>query len=170
MSNTQTDKARQIFLQARRFTNAGGILGDKISETNDLDLYLAPFIVNTSFAIELYLKCIYVIEQDKEPKFIHHLDELYNKLSKESKGYISTVFEMINQTEHSYHALKDKVPDFDWSIEGVLRSSSKAFVNWRYSFQSEVTGFPSSRAVISALEACIFILREDLNDTPQPQM
>ncbi|KTR27887.1 hypothetical protein RSA11_04275 [Exiguobacterium indicum] len=161
------DKAKLIFEQARRFRNAGAILGNKLSETSDPGLYMAPFIVNSSFAIELYLKCIYVIETKEEPKYVHKLEQLFDNLSDFSQFITSDIFSRLNEQEGSYHALKDKVPDFDWSLRGVLESASQAFVKWRYSFDGDITSFPSAGAVINALEACIFVLREDLNDIPQ---
>lgn len=168
MNNEQNDKVKQMFLQARRFKNAGAVLADKWSETDDIDLYVAPFIVNSSFAIELYLKCIYMIENGKEPNRVHKLDLLYKKLSRESKDSIAAIFMLVNERSGSYHALKDKVPGFDWSIEGVLASASQAFVNWRYSFEGNLTSFSSPQSIFIALESCIFMLREDLNNEPQP--
>ena len=56
------DTAKQIFLQAKRFRNAGNLISNALGETNDVDLDIAPFIVNAAFSTELYLKCIYVLE------------------------------------------------------------------------------------------------------------
>ncbi|WP_214757196.1 hypothetical protein [Exiguobacterium sp. s123] len=171
MSNTQTDNARQIFLQARRFRNAGDLIGKALSETNDVNMYIGPIVVNKAFSTELYLKCLYYLENGKDSKKRdgHNLGKLFRELSKESQNTISGYFEALNSLDPLHLELKKHVPELDESLEKILDSASHAFISWRYNYQYQPTSFQSSNAVLTALEICIFQIRPEWNDTPQPQ-
>jgi hypothetical protein len=51
-------------------------------------LPILPVITNMAFSLELYVKCLLVIE-GKSPKQIHHIYKLYTKLSDKTKNELS---------------------------------------------------------------------------------
>lgn len=163
------DTAKQIFLQAKRFRNAGNLISNALGETNDVDLHIAPFIVNAAFSTELYLKCIYVLEYGKLPKEkkTHKLDDLFRSLSQESKDTISGFFEALNSMDPVHQEMKKHVPDVDESLEGVLKGASNAFRNWRYNYEMKPTSFQSSNSVMTAMEVRIFELKPEWNKAPR---
>lgn len=170
LSNTQVDTAKQIFLQARRFRNAGNLISQALSQTNDVDMHIGPIIVNKAFATELYLKCIYYIEKGRAPKKGgHDLGKLFRQLSNESRDTISGYFEALNSMDPLHLELKKHVPELDESLEKILDAASHAFVSWRYNYEYKPTSFQSSSSVLTAMEICIFQYRPEWNDTPQLQ-
>lgn len=159
------DLAKDVFIQAYRFRSTARVIGDLVryGDEKNLDLYSDPFVVNASFSIELYLKCIGIIESgDEKTPYIHELDKLYDALSVEIQNKLSDVFIKENEKLGSYHLVKKNGFDFDWSLRNVLKESSKAFVKWRYSYEGNLPDIISIKAVIFALETIIFELREDL--------
>lgn len=157
------DKAKDIFLQGYRFRNAGLELGTKAM--TEMNLYGTPFIVNMAFAMELYLKCIYQLEnKNKKIPNLHELDKLFNVLSDDTKDFASKVFTVINEDLQTYKDIKDQIPDFEWTLSNVLLEGSRAFIQWRYSYEGgRLPNFLSVKAMVIALESTIFWLREDLS-------
>lgn len=159
------DLAKDVFMQAYRFRSTARVIGDLLKNSDDrnIDLYFDPFVVNASFSIELYLKCICIIESGKKKApYMHELDKLYDSLSVEVQNKLSDVFIKENEKLGTYHLAKENKPDFEWSLKNVLKESSKAFIKWRYSYEGKLPDVVSIKAVIFALETIIFELREDL--------
>ncbi|WP_294742012.1 hypothetical protein [uncultured Exiguobacterium sp.] len=163
------DTAKQIYMQAVRFRNASNLISKAWSETNDIDLHVAPFVVNAAFSIELHLKCLYLLENGKLPdrKVGHHLGKLYRRLSEESRIVISMCFKLINDNDPIHQELKKQVPEAHDSIEKIIEASSDAFKKWRYSYESGYTSFQSSEPVLIAIESRILQLKPEWNGTPQ---
>lgn len=153
--------AKDIYDSANNFQAASNVLSQKISETNDIGTYIAPFITVTSFAIELYLKCIYVIETGKPAPGIHDLEKLYGNLGEESKIVIEMVYNMLVQQDPIVNAMKEKVPEMKTDLESVFKEISGAFIKWRYSYEKKVTGFPTSGPIINALKGRVKILKPE---------
>lgn len=160
------DQVKEIFKQGYRFRNTAAVIGNLYDDNEDL--YKGPFIVNAAFSLELYLKCIYLIENpnQKIPHF-HNLDDIFYALSKDAQDYSIRIFSATNRGLSSYQALKHFTIDFDWTLQSVLKRASKAFVKWRYSYEydeSDLPDFLSVTAIITALEATILLLRKDLKE------
>lgn len=156
------DIAKDIFLQGYRFRSSALVLGKKAME--EANLYGTPFVVNCALAVELYLKCIYKLEnKNKQIPNLHELDKLFNVISDDAKDFASKIFSETNENLQSYKDIKDKIPTFEWTLSNVLSEGSKAFIQWRYSYErKQLPNFLSVKAVIVALESTIFALREDL--------
>jgi hypothetical protein len=153
--------AKDIYTTANNFLAASNVISQKLSETNDVGTYIAPFVTVTSFAIELYLKCIYMIETGKPAPNIHDLNQLYRKLGEESKIVIEMVYNMLVQQDPTVNALKEKVPEMKTDLDSVLKEISGAFIKWRYSYEKKLTGFPASGPIINALKGRIKILKPE---------
>lgn len=152
--------AKEIFITANNFLAASNALNEKLSATNDIGTYIAPIITNTSFCIELYIKCIYMIEKG-QPVHGHFLDKLYRKLSKESRDTIEAVYDMLLQQSPTDIALKHKVPDMKTDLGSVLQDMAKAFIKWRYRHEGGLTGFQASGPIIDALRHRIKMLEPE---------
>ncbi|GGI11526.1 hypothetical protein [Gottfriedia solisilvae] len=152
--------AKAVYDSANNFLVASNALNEKLSETNDIGTYIAPIIVNTAFSIELYLKCIYMIENG-QPIQGHFLDKLYRKLSKESREMIEAIYDMLVPQSPTVMILKQKIPDMKTDLDTVLKDMSSAFIKWRYNFEGSITGFPASGPIIDALKARIKILKPE---------
>ncbi|ARU60706.1 hypothetical protein CBW65_06110 [Tumebacillus avium] len=151
-------EAKDIYNTANSFLAASNALNQKLSETNDVGTYIAPIITNAAFSIELYLKCIYLIENKKPAPNIHQLDKLYKGLSDESKAVIEVIYNVLIIQSGTDMAMKEKVPETNLDLDSVLKGMSSAFINWRYSFEKRFTGFAGSGPLINALKSRIKIL------------
>jgi len=122
----------RIYYDACQFEETAGFLSHQIS----LPLARPPviaFVVNATFSIELFLKCLIVIETRKKPKRIHDLHELYRMLSRESQTAVNDEFLKIVALSPLLN-----IPDFpsdnlQGGVESVLKGMDDAFVKWRYS-------------------------------------
>ncbi|WP_342577665.1 hypothetical protein [Psychrobacillus sp. FSL K6-2843] len=152
--------AKSIYNTANSFLAASNALNEKLSYTNDIDTYIAPIITNTSFCIELYIKCIYMIEKG-QPIHGHFLDKLYRKLSKESRDIIEALYDMLLQQSPSDIALKQKAPGMKSDIGTVLEDMAGAFIKWRYRHEGGLTGFQASGPIIDALRHRIKMLEPE---------
>lgn len=154
-------QAKGIYDAAHNFLVASNTLNEKLSETNDLSTYLAPYITVSSFSIELFLKCLYALEKGKKAKNIHKLYQLYDALSDDSKIIIKMLYEMYAEKDPSLIVLKSKVPEMKTDLEDILKDMSNAFVNWRYSYEGNLTSFQGSGPIINAIIGRISMLQPD---------
>ena len=146
MSN-ENKKIIQMYLTARQFKNS--IFEDeifilpisknnnkcgKIKIDNLTTLYfngnkyvtrIIPYIVNKSFACELYLKLILALfninYNDLQTRMKHSLFELYNKLPSNSKNIIFNLYLKGSNQSNSI--------DF---FENEIKKIEYVFMNWRY--------------------------------------
>lgn len=153
--------SKEIYNTANKFLAASNALNQMLHQTNDVSTYLAPIVTNTSFTIELYLKCIYTIEKNSPAPNIHHLDKLYRKLSKESRDIIEAIYNMLLPKSETDMFLKQRLPDMKTDLESVLTGMSSAFVKWRYSYEGNLTDFQATGPIIDALKGRIKILKPE---------
>ena len=103
--------------------------------------YAAKFLSNSAacqaFALELYFKCIQVIETGS---FIegHYLINLFNGISKENQNRIIVNHNRIieNHSMHKQYKKSQLLKNKDMSFLKILERSSKAYENYRYIFMS----------------------------------
>jgi hypothetical protein len=154
-------KARDVCLTANNFFAASAALNEKIGQTNDIGTYIAPYVTVTSFTIELYLKCIFMLDKGKSAPNIHDLAKLYNSLGDESKIVIEKVYEMAVSHDPIVNAMRAQVPEMITDLNKVFKEISGAFVKWRYSYERKITGFPTSGPIIEALRARVRMIHPD---------
>ncbi len=107
----------------------------------DADSYFTALIVNGAFSLELHLKHLYLLIEDKRVKG-HDLSSLFQGLSKYSRTNIETLFQKISKSQplikESFDAINEKQDvTRDWSIQMALQESAKAFESWRYCFEGK---------------------------------
>ncbi|MED0688046.1 hypothetical protein [Anoxybacillus ayderensis] len=149
--------AKDIYRTGNQFFAASKTLNEKLSETNNVGLYIGPIITNLALAIELYLKCNYVLDRGKRPPNSHDLYNLYTGLNQESRNLINVLYEKFLEIDPAVKVMKEQMPEVDLKIESVLRQMNKAFVNWRYNHEGNFTSVPSPGPLVQALKARIEI-------------
>lgn len=132
----------QIFGQAHSFCKMSAAAYDKgLSAKKHDPSFFAPFIVNSSFSIELYLKTIHLILGRKIKG--HKLKVLYEELPNKVRDEIE---------EDARNDLDTKHLEKGESLGDAISTFSDSFVEWRYLYEKE----ESSEVRILPL---IFIMR-----------
>jgi hypothetical protein len=99
----------------------------------------APQLLVDSFAVELYLKCLFVLDTNIAPLEEHDWEKLFNALLPQTKTAIREAFERIVRSDPVLRNLKVinpeavKVTDFDRS----LTAAKNTFYKRRYLYESQ---------------------------------
>ncbi|MGY3344703.1 MULTISPECIES: hypothetical protein [unclassified Bradyrhizobium] len=147
-------RERVLFNQAFAFANASAMIWtQKLGPSPVRDGHAAvPFVVNSSFATELYLKAIALVNGKKLHG--HELDHLFKKIP--SAGH--TVIE---------RKLEEQIPKDQWEstirsmsdLRGLFQRHRDTFKDWRYLHEHEHVGEFRFRDAIFAMqvlhEACL---------------
>jgi hypothetical protein len=140
-------KERMIFNQAVAFANASAIIWERdLSTTPTKNGNSAvPFIVNSCFATELYLKTVALVNG----KIVHghELDKLYAKIPAPGIRTIETKFGEMVPNDRWQSTLKT-APD----LKALFRRHRDAFVNWRYLHERSRLGEFYFKDAIFAME------------------
>lgn len=120
------------------------------------------FVVNITFSIELFLKCLIMIESQKKAPHKHELDFLYNQLSVQSKQIIKKSFDKKINESLTLKAAKNSGVIFNADLNNVLRDIKNAFVEWRY---MSIDGMPK-RSIIGTSQLTSSI-KERINELHQ---
>lgn len=111
---------------AEDYYYAGKLCWEEFNRTYDSH-YIFPALVNYAFSGELYLKAIYIFENNKESKNGHSYQELLAQLSEKAQ----------EQIERSYNSENRK----DCFCDAV-KHYGDAFTKWRY--RHEITNADSN--------------------------
>lgn len=119
-----TDNDR-MFSQANSFAGiANDIYKDSFSSSPYKVNNAAPFVVNASFSIEIYLKTIHNAYGNNIKG--HHLANIYKEMPKKGKEHF----------DNAAHDIRPKYKlDEGDNIISCLNSVSKAFEEWRYIYE-----------------------------------
>ena len=106
----------------------------------DADSYFSALIVNGAFSLELHLKHLYLLIEQKQVRG-HDLHKLFQGLSKYTQTNLEYIFQTISASQpfvqKSFDALNQKLHVTRiWSIQTVLQESARAFESWRYCFEN----------------------------------
>jgi HEPN domain-containing protein len=144
----------RIFRSARDWHASSHRALEWRAEGAEFDCLINQGLVQQAFACELYLKALFTLMSGKDPERGHDLDKLFEPLSEEARGKI--------KERYLARYAQGSIPD-------DLRSFSRYFQDWRYSYEikGEAVGDLAGIAhLASALyETCVEIspglLRED---------
>lgn len=174
--------ADDIYAVAKSYRNAGRAIQKHIMEINSM----SPTIVNYTFSLELFFKCLYFMEYNKpykapHPRDGHSLYKLYNSLTQESKKLIKVEFDKkINWTVPMTQIIESKIlpqeisdilkrqsPNFpndrDKDILSVLRECDQAFSQWRYPYEGNQKPIQGTVELIEATKLRIDYLKKEEN-------
>lgn len=101
--------------------------------------YFNAYITLGSFSLELKIKLIYFIENEKLIKG-HDLIKIYKKLSQDSQKFIQDFVVDITKNSTNHKFISDTISNhchisFTWNAEELIKNSSMAFDKWRYSYE-----------------------------------
>jgi hypothetical protein len=150
---------------ADQFDEASGVLGDHMMGKSVPRLFI-PHIVNGTFALEVYLKCLYFIEKS-ESIHGHHLKKIYDQLTPETKRQVKIAYEKTiadsGEAKIITEFMRQKKVDMDWRLEKVLEDMSEAFIRYRYAFEfARFKPFLGYVELVTALRSRILELRPEL--------
>jgi len=142
-----------MFNQAQSFANTAKTLYVDGIKNNQRNIHsFAPFVVNATFSIEIYLKTLHkLFGQNKRG---HSLKALYKSLDNKGKEHISKI---AVETKHMFHLEEGK--DFEY----YLYLLDKAFEEWRYIYEgkSDMIYFSPTIYVMQVLDkACVNVKNE----------
>ena len=96
--------------------------------------YLFPMVICSAYSLELYLKCLILIEGGKSGS-LHDLEKLFSKITPESQEIVRASYEARRpKVNAGLAAIPVPKTDFDF----VLHWSAKAFEHFRYAFEGLV--------------------------------
>jgi hypothetical protein len=125
----ETTKVQAMFRQALSFaTTAAHLHRTELLKAPRNGLSVTPFVVNSAFAIELYLKALHEL-QATNPGREHHLLKLYEGLTPDTQ---SVVIKHAMAEGRSYGAEVTSANQFREFVEEL----DSAFVDWRYCYES----------------------------------
>jgi hypothetical protein len=90
-----------------------------------------PSMVISAFSIELFLKCILIIEKQPAP-LIHNLASLYKRISHKRKRRIDLLWEQHARPRLSHFATSENMPT---DLGNALARCSTAFERLRYAYE-----------------------------------
>jgi hypothetical protein len=132
-----TNDSQGIFTAAECFNKAADLIENEIKGNSNQEIILGltnASITNHSFSIELFLKCLQVIEQGRF-KTCHNLLVLFNELNQVLRDRIISGF----NDSHTYFpdsvvvTIRDKKYDF---LE-IITEAKNSFTESRYYFESK---------------------------------
>jgi len=100
---------------------------DQKSLTQDI-IYVPAFVINLSFACEMFIKCLLIIENSKYD-YVHNLKQLFDILPDMLKLNIKSDYKKLVSGKYMIH-----LSDFDHQLE----LHKRVFHQWRYYFDESV--------------------------------
>ncbi|KAF0145487.1 MAG: hypothetical protein FD156_768 [Nitrospirae bacterium] len=157
--------SRSAFITANLFLEASKILVRELSVKQNFNV-IGPYVVNMSFAAEVYLKCLYIIESRNIPKkYTHNLKELFYLLPKQTRNIVKGYYDQYVSSDPMAQAVKahmksDQDVGIDLGLDTVLSEASNAFTEWRYHWhEGKAKGFGEVPHVVEALRRYILELK-----------
>lgn len=140
-------------IQAEGFYQTGLALGRELEKNKaQTTSLLGPAAVNYSFALELRLKSILMLDKEQFSKG-HNLLKLYNLLSIPTKKLIEEEYLKLKKINNGLKAYRLQIYDKSKSapeqkrsstgdvIMDLLKSHENSFENWRYLFEFTEDGY-----------------------------
>ncbi|MCL9783631.1 hypothetical protein M9194_19590 [Vibrio sp. S4M6] len=125
----QQSKVQKMLMQARAFNMTCRGLHKSHLDKHPIKPEFAPaFIVNATFACEVYIKRIYELRK-KEYKETHSLSVLYKQLHNKDQYQINKVYKQLRKQNDA-----DKSPE---QIKEAIKTIANAFVDWRYLYEKK---------------------------------
>jgi hypothetical protein len=135
-----TPDCRKMFQLAERYSEASRLLEEQAKGKEWGSS--APKLLVDSFAVELYLKCLFVLDTNTAPPQEHDWEKLFKALAPHTQTLIREAFERIVSSDPVLSHLDvinpeaSMVTDFDRS----LTAAKNTFDKRRYLFESQPTG------------------------------
>jgi hypothetical protein len=123
---------KQLFTQAEVLRGSSQILSKFVS--TGMPQCVIPMVVCSAFSLELFLKCLILIERGK-PAGLHHLEKLFNHVDAKSRDGIRARYDQLRAGIDARFAKFQGPPPPKTDFDSVLQMSSEAFQNFRYAHE-----------------------------------
>jgi len=120
--------------------------------------YLLPGIVCDALAVELYMKCLAVVEHGDCLR-THSLCDLFSGLSDDSQSAVTRTFDRLVLANPVAQAMKAQFPQVSLAIGDVLREMDLVFEQARYAYEKELNGAYGLGELAKAVRERILELR-----------
>ena len=131
--------------------------GQTLENPQYFPMYSAAF-TNQALALELFLKCIHVMERKKFPKS-HDLLALFRLLNEDTKQDLRQFYTFMSAADPwTRHAVRETNNPSLMHLDYVLGRCSEAFEHWRYYLKYDIGGnnmFAFLKQVMAATETLI---------------
>lgn len=133
--------------QATAFAVAANLAYERMQQRGpgNPPLTFVPFVVNSAFAVELYIKTLLRAINIQPPKRGHGLVALHALLPAVEQAHLQALC-----VEHT----PAFDPGTDETLEARLVPINEAFVQWRYAYEYERAGMVRPRSLILVMKAC----------------
>ena len=140
---------QEMFRHACTFVETADMADNKCKhDTADINWYMIPASVNSAFACEVFLKAL-LHYSDISFKKLHDLKSLFEKLPEDIKSFVKeTTISQSGGMWKNYFGFE------------YLNNISKAFVDWRYVYEVDITKTGSIRFETGFLRTFRNTLRE----------
>jgi hypothetical protein len=138
--NKQVPDFRRIFLLAEEHSTAADILKGRSTEGEEKTS--SPRLMIDSFAVELYLKCLYVMDKDEAPPRLHNWVKLFEALEPHTREAIREDFYRMVDGDLVLRNLRSINPDAVKTTEFYrsLEAAGSTFDKHRYTFEPPPDG------------------------------
>lgn len=153
--------AKDVYRTATQYYAASIAINEKLSETNNVGIYIAPWITNCALSIELYLKSLYLMDRGKKAPGTHDLAKLFRALNEENRIVIKLFYDQFVGMDQTVQKMKSQFPETEIDLDVVLKQINKAFVSWRYNHEGNFTSFPTGGPLVQALKTRIEMINPD---------
>lgn len=151
-----------IFQYAELFRKATDLL---VQTINGGEMLVIPWVVNSAFTIELYLKCLITIENGVYREE-HNLYKLFDVLSRDSRKIIALKYDELVSSDPTSSAMNKQFNGtLKLDVASVLKDMAKAFTKYRYGFETlPQSGFMNSGIIQRVVVQRILDLKPDIGD------
>jgi hypothetical protein len=165
-----------LFQQGMRFMNASTIINrvikgqEVVPKSGDPIQFVVPLMVNRIFALELFLKCLCLM-QGGQPRKTHQLVELWQQLNRVNQQRIEDHFKGTpDHTEEMIAAAGNALGPEDIarfrsmnSVLPILTHANRGFEEFRYAFEGKFPTIHRLGYVILAVQTTIADRRPELD-------
>jgi|GEM_PF-2027372 len=152
--------AQDIFSTGEQFYAASIVLNKQLLVTEHFHLYIPPLNTNLALSIELYLKCLYIIDKNEYPSRNHNLGDIYSKLNEKTKTCINELYNELVLNDKDLENLESELLE----IDAALNQASRSFINWRYNHENKYGSFLTGDILSLVLRYYILMNNSDWED------
>jgi hypothetical protein len=142
----------KVFTVAWKFSRTAELILARF-RTHKEDL-IHSLAVNSAFAVELYFKCLRILER-KPNKKSHELKWLFDHLEPGHQAAIKGYYDAAIKGDPYAKRVEAAVPHMKHDVDTVLTAMDTAFEDWRYQFEKTKTltyfGFEHLRRAVERL-------------------
>jgi hypothetical protein len=131
-SSKPVPEAWKIFRYAAAFEEASGLIAGPMKQKGRT-LLMIPWGTLSSFALELYLKCLLVLEHGSTPPQEHNLKELFRLLPRQTRHALEARHDKILRKDAVAQQLK--ASGVKMQLLDMIEEAQDSFTRFRYAYE-----------------------------------